>query len=144
MKRRRALAALVGVLATSSMAADSGCAVASAEFADAVASYQKNGRTAFIERFLRGGPLADKLAVEGAQHLLTVERTLGPFQNGSVLSAKRLGERACYVVAVLEYESGPAFLSSMYYSSKSGAVPLSLRVEAEPEKVFSTPALISD
>lgn len=120
----------------------SACDIAATMFSEAVAVYKENGKEAFMERFLRDSPLRNKLSVDGAQHLQTVEKALGPFQGGSVLSSKSLGDRACYVVAVLEFESGPAFTAAMYYSRKEGAVPLSFRMEAEPEKVFSTPALI--
>ena len=144
MANKRWLAAPLIASACLPAFSDSSCRAASASFVDAISHYKKDGRQAFMDRFLRGGPLGEKMATEGSEHLLNIERVLGPFEDGAVLSAKALGGRACYVIAALEYESGPAFIASTYYTARNGTFPMSLRVEAEPEKMFSTPALISD
>jgi hypothetical protein len=103
---------------------------------------RQKGQQAFVERFVRGSPLAERMAAEGAEQLRHIEAVLGPIQGFSVISRKSLGARSCYVVGVLEYTNGPAFTGVLYYARPEGSVPISLRLEAEPDEVFTYPVLI--
>lgn len=119
------------------------CVAAAATFTEATKVYVKEGNAAFMERLLRDGPLAgDKRALSQAQALQQIEQFFGPIQNSSVISAKELGNRTCYVVAVLEYASGPAFAVATYYQGKKGVGPTSMFFKTEPETVFPNTLLV--
>jgi hypothetical protein len=135
-------AALVVAVTSMPASAGSACAAAASTLSDAAAVYVKKGQQAFVERFVRGSPLAERMAAEGAEQLRHIEAVLGPIQGFSVISRKSLGARSCYVVGVLEYTNGPAFTGVLYYARPEGSVPISLRLEAEPDEVFTYPVLI--
>ena len=119
------------------------CTGAATAFADAASVYMKSGPQAFMERFVQGSAFAVREGtVEAVARLQQIEQVHGPLQAWSSISLKDLGPRSCYLVASLEYADGPAFTAVLYYAKKGGTVPISIRLEADPEKIFSLPALI--
>lgn len=145
MKATSVIAVLVTSLFTTPLFAGSSCDAASSDFGKAAAVYLKGGRVALVDYLLATGPLSRQAGnAEGARNLQQLEDVHGPLQGLTLLSAKGLGKRTCYVVSVLEYANGPAFMTVMYYGSKDAAVPITLRFDAEPERIYSIPALIND
>ncbi len=133
------------MLVAAPSSAASPCKEASTAFEDAASAYMKSGPQAFIERFLQGSAFAVRMgATEAIAQLQQIEDVHGALQGWSSLSLKELGPRSCYLVASLEYVGGPAFTAVLYYAKKEGAVPISTRLEADPEKIFSVSALIDD
>jgi hypothetical protein len=133
---------LLGSLAFESAWAASACRSAVDSFQTAVQTYVSDGRETFVRRFVSDGPLAPNASKGVQEQLSAIESALGTIQGASVLSAKELGARNCFVVAVLEYTNGPAYLVSNYYVRSGGIVPTSLRLEGDPDKAFSATALI--
>lgn len=123
--------------------AASTCDESSLQFSEAGKTYKLEGGDAFIKRLLQNGPLAeDKRALGQAQGLTQIEQFFGAFQSSSVISTKPLGERTCYLVGVLEYANGPAFMVVTYYRGSKGISTTSMFFKSEPEAIFPNELLI--
>lgn len=119
------------------------CDKASKEFFQAVEVYKKEGGTAFMKRVLKNGPLEnDTRSLSQAQSLGQIEQFFGPIETASVLSAKELGSKSCYIIGILEYKNGPAFAVANYYSGSKGVGATSMFFQTEPEQILPKQFLV--
>ncbi len=96
-----------------------------------------------MKRLFKNGPLAeDKRTMSQAQSLSQVEQFFGSLQTFSVLSTKPLGTKTCYLVGVLEYANGPAFIVVTYFSGNRGITSTSMFFKTEPESLFPSELLM--
>lgn len=133
------------MLFTGTAFAATACSQASSAFGDATSAYLKGGAQAFVDRFLHGSAFPVRVSTSDAvSQLKQIEAVHGAVEGWSPISLKELGARSCYLVGILEYANGPAFAGVLYYITKDGPAPVSIRLEGEPDKVFSAPALIDE
>lgn len=120
------------------------CYDAAKQFEEATAVYLKKGGAAFIERVLKNGPLeGDKRSLSDMQGPLNqIEQFFGPIQSSSIVSKKQLGTNVCYLIGVLEYTKGPAFIVATYYRGQKGVGATSMFFKTEPEKILPSQMLI--
>lgn len=140
---KRAL--LMGVLGLLSVcaSASSVCDSASKELVAAVDVYKEEGNQAFMKRLLKNGPLeTDARSISQSQSLGQIEQFFGSLEGFSILSTKQLGNKSCYIISVLEYEKGPAFAVTNYYSGVTGTGATSMFFRTEPEAILPQEFLI--
>ncbi len=141
MKRIIPVAILVAL--SGNVFASSVCEMASSEFIKAVEVYKKEGGTAFVKRLLKNGPLEnDTRSLSQAQSLGQIEQFFGSVETASILSAKELGSRSCYIIGILEYQNGPAFAVANYYNGVRGIGATSMFFRTEPEKILPKQFLV--
>ena len=140
--KRLLLIGILGIFSSNVIAGDV-CDKASKEFAQTVEVYKQEGGTAFMKRVLKNGPLEnDTRSLSQAQALGQIEQFFGPIETASVLSAKSLGSKSCYIIGILEYQNGPAFAVANYYSGSKGVGATSMFFQTEPEKILPKQFLV--
>lgn len=119
------------------------CNEAKDQFRKAVDIYKKEGNTAFMSRVLKNGPLEkDTRSLGQAQVLGQIEQFFGHITSASVLSAKALGNKSCYIIVILEYQNGPAFAVANYYKGSNGVGATSMFFKTEPESILPNEFLV--
>lgn len=120
------------------------CDGAKMKLQQAVATYKSDNGTAFIKQLLKGGPLEnDSNIMERAQILEQIEQFFGQINSISILSAKSLGSKNCYILGILEYENGPAFTAVSFYKNTKGLLAAtSMTFNTNPEEMFPIEFLI--
>jgi len=72
-----------------------------------------------------------------------IEDYFGGVNGHSVISAKPLGSRTCYLFVLLEYENGVAFAVATMYRVKTGqTAATSFFFKTEPEAIFPKQLLV--
>lgn len=119
------------------------CNQAKKEFSNAVDVYKKEGSNAFVKRLLKNGPLEnDTRSLSQGQNLQQIEAFFGTLESKSVLSTKAIGNKSCYIIGILEYQNGPAFVVANYYHGSKGVGTTSFFFQTEPESILPKEFLV--
>jgi hypothetical protein len=131
------------ILFTNTVVASSICNEAESQFNEAVSVYKKEGNSAFMARILKNGPLEkDTRSLGQAQSLSQIEQFFGSITSASILSTKALGNKSCYIIAILEYKNGPAFAVANFYKGTKGVGATSMFFKTEPESILPKEFLV--
>ncbi len=141
---KKYILAFIAILFTNSVVASNICDEAETQFNEAVSVYKKKGNAAFMARILKNGPLEkDTRSLCQAQSLGQIEQFFGQITSASILSTKALGNKSCYIIAILEYKNGPAFAVANYYKGTKGVGATSMFFKTEPESILPKEFLVN-
>jgi hypothetical protein len=119
------------------------CDDAKIKLQQAVTTYKSEDGATFIKQLLKNGPLEnDSNIMDRAQILKQIEQFLGQINSVSILSAKSLGTKSCYILSILEYDKGPAFAAVSFYNGSKGIAATSMSFNTEPEQMFPIEFLV--
>lgn len=143
MKKISLLLTLLAGLMSSHANSSDICSDAAKELDAATKVYQKSGNTEFIKRLLKNGPLEDdKRSLGQGQILSQLEQFYGKFLSASVVSRRQLGDRSCYMIGILEYQNGPAFVVANYYKGTKGIGAVTMSFRTKPEELLPKEFLV--
>ncbi|MEJ2765943.1 hypothetical protein VV869_18475 [Photobacterium sp. MCCC 1A19761] len=127
-----------GIFFSGSVLSQDFCSVAEKDFNQEFNVYKKDGNAAFLKSMVAGGPLeTDTSSLEKMKILTIVEKYLGNIESLSIFSRKQLGNKTCYLSAVLEYHGGPILAFITYYDAPNSPTITSINIETNIQKMLA-------